>query len=187
MHFKFFLTFRACVKLLIALTIVLRWAEWCVYVWKILCLIFVHFLLSWRRFCGINNVCLRFLGTIRLLSVWPKFRVFCCFCKVAPCIPLGLEVFCCSQNCHEGIGTLRWWMPRLTARVGSMRVLFVEAICPTVALGNCHLLLQLLPWNEFWTFVLLFPPDSVGVCWELQVELCNSFYFGFEFCWHLAV
>ncbi len=118
-----------------------------------------------------------FLDTTHLLSVLPRFRIWYCFRTVGPHIQVGLGAFCCNQSFHGRIGMPKQWVQRLIVVVDSTWVLFAEVICPTVALGSCHLLQLILPWSGFWTFELLSLLSFVCGCWGVQVILCSSFRF----------
>ena len=117
-------------------------------------------------------------NTTHLLSVLPRFHVWCCFCTVGLRIQVGLGAFCYNQSFHGHIGMpIQWLVRRLIALIDSTWVLFVEVICPTVALGSCHLLQLILPWSDFWTFVLLSPLSFVCGFWGVPIESCSSFWF----------
>ncbi len=154
--------------------LVLRWAGWYVCVWKILCLIFSRSSFYWHRFCGIGSVHLRLQCTIHWLYVLSTCCICLCFQIFVRHIPMVLVAFYCSQIFRGCIGTLRRWVQHWTVKVSSRWVLFVGAVCPTVALGMYHLLLTGLLWSDFWMFVLL---NFVCGCPEVRVGLRSSSLF----------
>ncbi len=116
-------------------------------------------------------------NTTHLLSVLPRFCVWCCFRTVGLRIQVRLGAFCCSQSFCGRIGMPRQWGQRLIVILDSAWVLFVEAICLTVALESCHQLQLILPWSDFWMFVLLSLLSFVCGCWGVPIESCSSFWF----------
>ncbi len=75
--------------------------------WKILCLISFHFLSSWHKFDDIDNVQVRFEGTIHQLYWLPMFLFAHYFCVFELHIPLEQVAFYYSQRVRGHIAMLR--------------------------------------------------------------------------------